>query len=276
VSPTGLIPNDHYRLLATTAGLEMFLAALNNTLYVLATIQTRSVPGQALLSRFLKLAGLGSPASMNAAPQANVSGSRTSPTSLQSLATLISDTRTALRLTALLSLYSSLRGLLRDKGNKDRYLRAVALVQCIAYIVFQFTENVAYLVDRGILSQKRLARTGGSAQWWLWSSRAWLAGVSCDFLKLIREAAIERQKKKVIPNQTSKEPEESLAESMDEQTMAGAWWNEMFVASCSFPLCLHYSLQDGLWGVNNGVVGLLGLMAGAQGLSAAFAKTAIS
>lgn len=51
------------------------------------------------------------------------------------------------------------------------------------------------------------------------------------------------------------------------------WWSELFVASCWLPVCLHYSLQNGLKGVNSGVIGLLGFMAGAQSFMAQWAKT---
>lgn len=233
-----LIVND--RLLASTVGLETFLSTVNYVLYILISINPRSNP---------------------------------SPASLESLTTLISDTRTTLRLTALLPLYSSLRAQLTDRAKKDRYLRAISLIQCIAYIFFQFTENVAFLADRGIISQRRLARAGGSTKWWIWSSRAWLAGVSCDFLKLFREALIERQQKD-LSTRTSKE--EVSAEAKHERMAGSKWWSEVFIASCWLPLCLHYSLQDGLLGMNNRVVGLLGLMAGAQGCTAQWAKTNIT
>jgi Peroxisomal biogenesis factor 11 (PEX11) len=140
----------------------------------------------------------------------------------------------------------------------------------MSYIIYQFTENVAFLADRGVLSQDWLKRKGGSARWWLWSNRAWLVGVSCDFMKLFREAFIERERR-VVVRQTCVVKTE--AETEKEQEIDRLWWSELFVAGCWLPLCLHYNLQDGLKGVNSGVIGLLGFLAGTQSFMAQWAKT---
>lgn len=203
-----------------------------------------------------------SPSEISQSPQAGASLAR--------LGSLISDARVTLRLTALVPLYTWLRELLADNTRPDRYLRIVWLTQCTSYIIYQFTENVAFLADRGIISQKWLDKRGGSARWWMWSNRAWLAGVSCDFLRLFREALIERKRRSVL----SQDREEKMETEVEkQQSFDKIWWSELFVASCWFPLCLHYSLQNGLKGVNDGVVGLLGLMAGAQSFLAQWAKT---
>ena len=140
----------------------------------------------------------------------------------------------------------------------------------MSYIVYQFTENVAFLMDHGIISRKWLGRRAGSGKWWLWSSRAWLAGVFCDFLRLFREALIEREQRATL---TRTEEGKTDADAERQREIDRTWWNELFVASCWLPLCLHYSLEGGLKGVNNGVVGLLGFMAGAQSFMAQWAKT---
>lgn len=107
----------------------------------------------------------------------------------------------------------------------------------------------------------------------MWSSRAWLAGLSCDLLRLFREARVERERRKVA-RQTGDGKTE--AERERQQSVDRIWWSNIFVTSCWLPLCLHYSLENGLEGVNTGVVGLLGFMAGAQGFLAQWEKIDIT
>lgn len=227
-----------------------------------------------LLQRLFKLAGFPSTVSQHPASHSKLTKPRSPPpTSWKAFGSLISETRTTLRLTALLPLYAWLRELLADNRRQDRYLRAISLTQCISYIVYQFTENVAFLADQGVVSRAWLEKRGGSGSWWKWSNRAWLAGVSCDFLRLFRKALIER-KKRLSLGQRSEEKTEGEREK--QEAVERMWWSELFIASCWFPLCLHYSLQDGLKGVNTGVVGLLGFLAGAQSLMGQWAKTEIT
>jgi Peroxisomal biogenesis factor 11 (PEX11) len=257
--------------LTTSAGLETFLSTTNYALYILAYLHARSPSSSALLQRFLKLAGSQSSISrISASKLEPPKPSPQSPAPFQRLGSLVSDTRTTLRLTALLPLYAWLRQLLGETGSQDRYLRIISLIQCISYIVYQFTENVAFLTDHGIISRKWLGRRAGSGKWWLWSSRAWLAGVSCDFLRLFRQAFIEQERRAAL---TRTEEEKTDADTERQREINRTWWNELLVASCWLPLSLHYSLEGGLKGVNNGVVGLLGFMAGAQGFIAQWAKT---
>jgi Peroxisomal biogenesis factor 11 (PEX11) len=247
------------------------LSTTNYALYILAYFEAWSPSRSALLQRGFKLAS--SKSSVSQIPASRLEPSKPSPqppAPLQRLGSLISETRTTLRLTALLPLYAWLRQLLGDTGSQDRYLRIISLIQCISYIIYQFTENVAFLTDHGIIPRKWLGKRAGSGKWWLWSSRAWLAGVSCDFLKLFREALIERAKRAAL---TRPEEGKTNAETERQLELDRAWWNELFVAGCWLPLCLHYSLEGGLKGVNNGVVGLLGFMAGAQSFMAQWAKT---
>lgn len=258
------------RLLSTTTGLDTFLSTVNYALYILAYFEARSPSRLAFIGRLSTLAGLQlSPSNKGSLAHIGPSqaGSRSSAP-FRTLGTLVSDTRTVLRLTALLPLYAWLRELLIDKDGQDRYLRFISLAQCLSYIVFQFTENVAFLSDRGVVPQKWLAKRGGSARWWLWSSRAWLAGVSCDFLILFRKALVKQQRRKRVRYAKVEAEDEESEQSFDQK-----WWSEMFVASCWLPLSLHYSVQGGLRGMSTGAVGLLGFMAGMQNFAAQWART---
>jgi Peroxisomal biogenesis factor 11 (PEX11) len=257
------------RLLTTTAGLETFLSTINYALYILAYLEHRSRSRSGLLKRLFEFAGF----SVKVSHSQSSKNVPQTAAPLDKFGRLISDTRTTLRLTALLPLYTWLRELLAVNRRQDEYLRAIALTQCISYIFYQFTENVAYLADRGVVPQKWVAKRGGSANWWIWSNRAWLAGVSCDYLRLFREALIERERRTAA----RKDGKASTEDDMEKQhSIDSIWWSEIFVASCWFPLCLHYSLHNGLKGVNSGVVGLLGSMAGAQSFFAHWANTKVT
>lgn len=84
---------------------------------------------------------------------------------------------------------------------------------------------------------------------------------------------IEREKGLMARQSRQGKTEADLEEQRSIDKM---WWREMFVASCWFPICLHYSLQSGLDGVNTGVIGLLGFLAGAQSLTVQWADTKTS
>lgn len=165
---------------------------------------------------------------------------------------LISDTRTTLRLTGLLPLYISLKTLLSKKASKDMdpALHRVALIQCAGYIGFQALENVYHLTGKGIIPASFLEKRGGVAKFVAWSCRAWTVGVASDFLRLWREAEINKEKRNTL---STKERED-----LDRK-----WWNEFMVAAYWMPVAIHYSLfPAGIPGMNTGLVGFLGMMAG--------------
>lgn len=255
------------RLLTTAAGLETFLSTVNYSISILAYFEKRSPSHLAFLERLNQITGLPLGRSKNSASPSRSSQSRPKlPTPFQNFETLISGTRTALRLIALLPLYTWLRELLVDKDKQDTYLRAISVTQCLSYMIYQFLENVAFLSDRGVVSQRWLAKRGGSTKWWLWSCRAWLAGILCDFLILFRKALIEQQRR-------NKAKDARTEAEDDSQSFDRRWWSDLFVASCWLPVSLHYSLQDGLKAMNTGTLGLLGFMAGMQNIASQWAGT---
>lgn len=50
------------------------------------------------------------------------------------------------------------------------------------------------------------------------------------------------------------------------------WWSQLFVASSWLPMAVHYSVEGGI-GLNLGIVGLLGVMAGAETFRAQWEAT---
>jgi hypothetical protein len=92
------------------------------------------------------------------------------------------------------------------------------------------------------------------------SNRLWFLGVTCDFFRLAREAQIVRQRQR-----TNIDGKKTLdRDAVEQAAVDRRWWNDMLVASCWWPLCLHWSLDQGLWGMNDGVIGLLGVVAGME------------
>ena len=249
-----------FRLISTSAGLEAWLSTTNYALYLLAYLHAIS-PSRPFvahnLSRMLFLRKTFS--SQKLTPVAGALPPFTSP--LATLAELISNTRTTLRLFALPSLYIWLRELLdKDKTKKaDNVLHYIAMAQCISYMVYQLMESIAYLADCGVISKAWLQRRGGSAKWWLWSCRAWLFGVSCDFLKLGRQMQLQRANK----SQNEEEKQEEIQMMKEDLVVAGCW----------FPLCVHYSLEHGFGAINGGIIGAFGLVAGLGSFSKMWAQT---
>src|SRR5205085_551715 len=154
------------RLLTTTAGLEHFLATLNYSCHLLTFAHARS-PSRAKLTHLvsrLSVLFLSRPLSRLFPP-----GPLTKelphlpaalPSNLARLTSLLTYTRTTLRLTGLLPLYAWLHTLVaphvirqqqqqqqQSTHERDPYVHAIELGQCLAYIIYQALENVAHLTD---------------------------------------------------------------------------------------------------------------------------------
>ncbi len=157
-----------------------------------------------------------------------------------------------------------MKTLLSKKGSKDMdpALHRVALIQCAGYIGFQALENVYHLTGKGIIPATVLEKRGGVAKFVAWSCRAWTVGVASDFLRLWREAEINKEKRNSL---STKERED-----FDRK-----WWNEFMVAAYWMPVAVHYSLfPAGIPGMNTGLVGFLGMMAGLNNFRNQWAATA--
>jgi hypothetical protein len=197
------------------------------------------------------------------------------PSSVASLATLLSQTRTTLRLFGLFPLYAWMRTLLQGpKEGQDTVLYGIAFTQCAGYIAFQFLENLALLTDNNVVPKSFSARFQGgvsnSPRIYLWSYRAWLVGVSCDFFRLGREAQLTAAKR--TGKSTS---EKSLAEvKEDVKAQDAKWWNELMVPVAWLPVALHFSKEGGIPGMNLGIMGAGGLIAGLGRTRGLWAQTA--
>ncbi|OAL40462.1 hypothetical protein AYO20_00198 [Fonsecaea nubica] len=247
------------KLIKTTAGLGAALSTLNYAIYLAAYLHSKAPARAAVIAYISRLIGR-TPSKLPAgalAPSAATSF-------LTPLGALISDTRTSLRLTGLLPLYIWLKTLLSKKtsADMDPALHRVALLQCAGYIGFQALENVYHLAGKGVIPLSVIEKRGGVAKWVAWSCRAWAVGVASDFLRLWREAEIEKEKR----------GSKSVKEREDYDRK---WWNEFMVAAYWMPVAVHYSLYPaGIPGMNTGLVGFLGLMAGLNNFRTQWAATA--
>lgn len=246
------------RLIKTTAGLGAALSTLNYSIYVAAYLHAQSPTRAAVIAYISRLVGRASKTPIVAPPTVAAATSFLTP-----LGALISDTRTTLRLTGLLPLYIWLKTLLSRKTSKemDPALHRIALLQCAGYIGFQLIENIYHLAGKGVVPVSILEKRGGVAKWVAWSCRAWLVGVASDFLRLWREAEIEKSR---ASTRSAKEKEE-----FDRK-----WWNEFMTAAYWIPVAIQYSNYPEGVGLNTGAIGFLGMMAGLTNFRNAWAATA--
>ncbi|KAF2732076.1 hypothetical protein EJ04DRAFT_514116 [Polyplosphaeria fusca] len=264
------------KLLANPGGLSSFLSTLNYTLYIAAYLQPRT-PSTSTLARHLL--ALLKPSSPYAKPPPTTlipNAAAVSP--IAALAGMISRARTTLRLLGLFPLYTWLRTLLAGrKPTADPVLHRIALLQCLSYTTYQALENVCTLVDNGVASKNIIAFLNrgdpSTARVYTWAYRAWLTGVSCDFLRLAREAQIEGKRR--ATRSQMQEDGRALAEDQDESDAKfdAKWWSDLMICSAWFPMALHFASAKGLPGWNLGVMGICGLVAGSTRTQALWGAT---
>lgn len=255
------------RLLANPGGLSAFLSTFNYTLFLLVYLEAKSAPLQARLAALLsKLTGRPAIGVLKAgiATQSR----------FQALATTLSQARVTLRLFGLLPMYAWFRQLIQGpKPGQDQVLYATSLTQCSLYMTFQFLENVALLTDKAVLPTSYTARwtakSGGTtAKMYLWAYRFWFGGVLCDFVRLAREAQLEREKR-------ANKSEKQLTTNVEEEREIDAkWWSELIVPTSWTPVAMQFSTEGGLPWFNLGIMGACGAMAGLGRTAGLWAATA--
>lgn len=164
--------------------------------------------------------------------------------------TFLSDWRKSIRLTSLIPLYVRLRMLTSKKTSlkMDSLLHGITFFQCSAYVAFQTIENACHLHGKGILPASVINRRGGIAKWIAWCCRAWCTGILCEFVRLWREAQLEKQKQ--------------LKTTTEQVAFDLKWWTEFTVAVCWLPVAVHMSFYPGgIRGMNAGTVAFLSLIA---------------
>lgn len=244
--------------------MSAFLSTINYTLYILTYLESKSAPLQARLDQLLKR-------------DAIVRTVNASPSRFAAMGTLLSSTRTTLRLFGLFPMYAWMRTLLQGpKPGQDQVLYTTALTQCTLYMTFQFLENVALLTDHGVLPGSYTTRwavapapgTGKvTGKIYLWSYRAWLGGVLCDFVRLFREAQLEREKR-------SKRGSQDVSVKEEDDKVDTKWWSQMVIPLAWLPVAVQFSKEGGIPGFNLGMMGVGGALAGLGRTAELWAQTA--
>lgn len=122
-------------------------------------------------------------------------------------------------------------------------------------------ENIALLTDHKVLSPALTApfnRSGKTAPVYLWSYRAWFAGVMCDLVRLGREAQLERQKRA----KRSEGEKQAVGVLEEDQKADAKFWADAVTSLSWFPMAVNFAFENGVPGFNLGIMGLSGGIAG--------------
>lgn len=189
----------------------------------------------------------------------------------------MSKTRYTLRLLGLVSMWAWGSSTYKSPP-KDPVLRAVAYLEVLSMLVYQFLENVTYLASNGIAGDSLIRRTGGMGKWTIWSIRAWFTYVLLQFVKLSRESVLFNQKELEEQRQVST-GEKSIAVADAEldaarQAEIRSWRKRLINNLAWAPLCAHWSFEKGL-GVPPSTTGFISWLAGAWGTYDAWQATAL-
>jgi hypothetical protein len=199
---------------------------------------------------------------------------------IAALAVLISKARTTLRLFGLFPLYAWLRTLLSGpKAGADAVLHRIAVLQASSYFTYQALENICLLADSGVVPSSFIARINRgdstTAKLYLWAYRAWLGGVSCDFLRLGREWQVEAGRRATRKQMRADGRELAADQDEEDGKWDKRWWTDLMIASAWAPMALHFSnATGGVPGWNLGWMGVCGMVAGSTRMKALWASTA--
>ncbi|EFR04720.1 hypothetical protein MGYG_07728 [Nannizzia gypsea CBS 118893] len=276
--PSGLAALDSTLLrlnkfISSAHGTERAFATVGYSAHILHYALTHS---RTLNRLALSALGRKPPVSSRSKGAAAASAAAASHPHLLALASLVSETRTSLRLLGLLPLWAWGSSTYKSPPT-DPVLRAIAYTQVLACVIFQLLENVAFLASKGVLSKRAVERWGSLPKWSLWSVRAWLVHVVLEFVRVARESQVEaaRRRRDGFKQDEKKEKdaadaERGLREKTKEEAVKMALkvraWRKSLVNSLAWlPLCLHWSVDGGI-GVPASLVGVLSLTAGAWGI----------
>lgn len=235
------------KLVSTPAGLSAFLSTSNYILYILAYLHPK-LPSLPDLTRRLLSAR-----STLIKPQTALIITITDAPALPpaaALAALLSKCRTTLRLLGCLPLYAWLRTLLAGpKPGADKILHRIAALQASSYFTYQALENISFLADCSAIPARFVARINkgdpSTARLYLWAYRFWLAGVSCDFLRLAREAQLEGRRRAARAQMREDGRAVAVYQEEEDRKVDRKWWMDFVIASAWMPMALHYSSSGG-------------------------------
>lgn len=235
--------------------MSAFLSTFNYTLYLLTHLEAKTIPLQTKLLLWLNRQG-SLPKATPPVP--------TGPSRIAALGSLLAQTRTTLRLFGLLPMYAWARQLMQGpKPGQDQVLYATSVAQCALYMSFQFLENVALLTGSGVLppqlTAKWTAKTNGQpTSIYTAAYRSWMLGFSCDFIRLFREAQLERNRRSQRSGSTD------VSTRKEDEDADQKWWAELVVPFAWLPVGVQFAnwTEGGFPGFNLGLMGICGVMAG--------------
>ncbi|KAI9375609.1 hypothetical protein BJX61DRAFT_102560 [Aspergillus egyptiacus] len=247
-----------YRIMSSAAGQERVFAFTQYTSHALHHLLV-SAPWIALQTRLSLLARLRS--NPTKSESANTTAPQTSP--LLALSSLMSQVRYTLRLLGIFPLLAWGSKTVKSPPS-DPIMHALTLLQVVSNIIYQVLENVAFLSNKGVVSKRFIDRWGGAAKWDLWSVRAWFGHIFLQYFVLWRARALRR---KAETEEVSKEKREEL------NAEVRAWKKSLVNNVCWTPLCIHWSLENGI-GYPSPLTGFGSFLAGAWGFYDLWGSTA--
>ncbi|KAJ1713605.1 hypothetical protein NYO67_4301 [Aspergillus flavus] len=192
---------------------------------------------------------------------------------LLSLSSLMFDTRCTLRLLGLFSIWTW--GSETAKAPPaDRIVRELTRLQLVATTVYQFLENVAFLMTKNVLPEK-LWKRFDSEKLYAWSLLSLCVHMMLQLGKLWRESVLrKRADQKAVASTNGKikmidKEVESASEADDNDTETSARREEVHAARKSLvssvtwgALCAHWGMPAGI-GIPESFIGALSFVADA-------------
>lgn len=160
------------------------------------------------------------------------------------------------------------------KPGGDKVLHRIAVAQASSYFAYQLLENICVLADHGVVPVSFVARLNRgeptTTRLYTTAYRFWFVGVSCEFLRLAREAQNISAKRAA----RSQADDGEIATREDEQ-VDRRWWMDAAIAAAWFPMALHFSnVTGGVPGWHAGWMGVCGLVAGGERMRGLWRATA--
>ncbi|KAL4778468.1 hypothetical protein BJX76DRAFT_139502 [Aspergillus varians] len=241
------------KLTSTASGQERVFAFVQYTSHALHHVLA-SAPWIALQARLSLLARLRSgPSTGKSTPQTS---------SLLALSSLMSQARYMLRLLGLPPLLAWGSATLKSPPS-DNIMYTLTLLQVVSNVIYQSLENVAFLSAKGVIPKRLLERWGGTGKWDLWSTRAWLGHIILQYFVLWRARELHNAAQ---AEGASKEKQDAL------KAEVRAWKKSLVNNACWTPLCLHWSVENGI-GFPGHLTGVVSFLAGAWGFFDLWAST---
>ena len=158
----------------------------------------------------------------------------------------------------------------------------IAIAQVVSLLLFQLLENIAHLIDLGVLSPssrlnvfRRKWEVNGSGRLWVWSNRVWLAGVGLGVLAWVeREERKRREGEEVKGEMEGSKASEGVGENEGAEERDRKWWRKLLVDAYWSLAILPGCVEGGITGSDEGVMGFFGLWAGWDDLKAEWDATA--